>query len=88
MTDRDWVSFGALGSTAVVGVVDVERLDAARAAVEEVVKAFDEACSRFREDSELERLNRAGGETVPVESAAARCHRRRAARRRADRRRC
>jgi FAD:protein FMN transferase len=64
MTGPEWVSFGALGSTAVVGAVDGHRLPAARAAVEQVVRAFDESCSRFREDSEVERLNRAGGETV------------------------
>jgi thiamine biosynthesis lipoprotein len=64
MTDPEWVSFGALGSTAVVATVDGDRLSAARAAVEEVLRAVDEACSRFREDSEIERLNRAGGETV------------------------
>jgi thiamine biosynthesis lipoprotein len=66
MTEPGWVSFGALGSTAVVGVADGARLDAARAVVEEVIDAFDEACSRFREDSELERLNRAGGQAVPA----------------------
>jgi thiamine biosynthesis lipoprotein len=66
MTGADWVSFGALGSTAVVGCADGEGLDAARRAVEKVVHAFDAACSRFREDSEVERLNRAAGETVSV----------------------
>jgi FAD:protein FMN transferase len=64
MTEPGWVSFGALGSTAVVGVQDSEHLDAARAAVDEVVAAFDRSCSRFREDSELETLNRAGGAPV------------------------
>ena len=60
------MSFGALGSTAVVGTADGRRLDAARRAVEEIVRAVDEACSRFREDSEVERLNRSAGEAVPV----------------------
>jgi len=66
MHEPAWVSFGALGSTAVVAANAGERLEPARAAVERVVRAFDEACSRFREDSELERLNRASGETVTV----------------------
>jgi thiamine biosynthesis lipoprotein len=66
MKDPGWVSFGALGSTAVVAVADATRLDQGRAAVEQVVGAFDESCSRFREDSELERLNRAGGEALPA----------------------
>ncbi len=60
------MSFGALGSTAVVGTADGQRLDAARSAVEEVVRAVDEACSRFRVDSEVERLNRSAGDTVRV----------------------
>jgi thiamine biosynthesis lipoprotein len=58
--------FDALGSTAVVAVSDAARLETARAAAENVVDAFDQACSRFREDSELSRLNRAAGEAVPV----------------------
>ena len=66
MTGPDWVSFGALGSTAVVGTADRECLAAARQAVEEVVSDFDAACSRFRDDSEVERLNQAAGETVAV----------------------
>jgi FAD:protein FMN transferase len=66
MTGPDWVSFGALGSTAVVGAADPEGLMAARRAVEEVIRDFDAACSRFREDSEVERLNRSAGETVAV----------------------
>lgn len=38
-----------------------EHLQDAAAAVRRVVDAFDLACSRFRQDSELEALNRAGG---------------------------
>lgn len=40
---------------------DGEQLDVAAAAVARVVADFDAACSRFREDSELEAVNRAGG---------------------------
>ena len=58
--------FQAFGSTAVVGVTDLRRMAAARAAVTEVVEAFDLACSRFRDDSELSMVNAADGEAVPV----------------------
>jgi thiamine biosynthesis lipoprotein len=58
--------FDALGSTAVLAVSDPAGLRAARAAVQDVVDKFDRTCSRFREDSELCRLNSAAGEAVPV----------------------
>jgi thiamine biosynthesis lipoprotein len=45
----------------VVMTGDGEHLTGAAAAVQRVVADFDLACSRFREDSELEALNRAGG---------------------------
>jgi len=56
------VSFPAFGSTAVV--LSTERSADAVAAVQRTVAEFDLACSRFREDSELSRLNRAGGRPV------------------------
>jgi len=59
-------SFEALGTTAVVAVVDPSRLASARRAVETVVGEFDLACSRFRADSELCQLNARPGEPVPV----------------------
>src|SRR5579884_330029 len=60
------VRFPALGSTAVLAVVDRSRLGPARAAVAEVIDAFDRACSRFRADSELSAVNRGAGGTVAV----------------------
>ncbi len=45
---------------------DGDRLPAAVEAVKRVVAEFDLACSRFREDSELSALNRAGGHAVRV----------------------
>jgi FAD:protein FMN transferase len=60
------VSFGALGSTAVVAVTDPGALAAATLAVEQVVARFDEACSRFRDDSELTALNASAGSPVRV----------------------
>jgi thiamine biosynthesis lipoprotein len=61
------VSFPALGTTAVVAVSDPEWLERARDAVEEVIEAFDLACSRFREDSEVRALGAAAsGAPSPV----------------------
>ena len=59
-------SFDALGSTATVAVTRPARLSEALASVERTVAAFDKACSRFRDDSELEALNAAAGERVAV----------------------
>ena len=57
-------SFPALGSTAVVLASEGSALADAVAAVQRTVEAFDLACSRFREDSELSALNRAPGRPV------------------------
>ena len=59
-------SFGALGSIAVVAVRDPGALQTARGRVEQVVARFDEACSRFRDDSELTALNASAGAPVRV----------------------
>jgi FAD:protein FMN transferase len=59
-------SFLALGSEAVVLVADPARLAPARQAVATEVQAIDQACSRFREDSELSAVNRARGRPVAV----------------------
>lgn len=59
-------SWRALGTTVVVAVADDEALDAARSTVATEVDALDRACSRFRADSDLERLNAAGGAPVVV----------------------
>jgi thiamine biosynthesis lipoprotein len=62
--------FSALGTTAAVAVAvaDPEILATARASVEAEIAACDQACSRFRDDSELSRLNAAGGQTIEVSS--------------------
>lgn len=60
------VQFRAIGTTAVVAVSDRDALARARSAVEETIAAFDRACSRFREDSELSALNAADGRPVEV----------------------
>lgn len=55
----------ALGTTASV-LADAAALPAAREEVERELAAVDAACSRFRDDSELARVNRAGGRPVRV----------------------
>lgn len=57
--------FPALGSTVVV-VSDANFMPDARAAVQRTVAEIDVACSRFRDDSELSMLNRAGGRPTRV----------------------
>ncbi|HSC48832.1 MAG TPA: FAD:protein FMN transferase [Gaiellaceae bacterium] len=59
-------SFPALGTTASVCVSDADALAAAQQALERELAGVDLACSRFRDDSELVRLNAAAG-TGPVE---------------------
>jgi FAD:protein FMN transferase len=57
----------ALGTSAVLRVTDPAVLPAARAIVERELDAIDRACSRFRDDSDLSRVNaRAGRRPVPV----------------------
>ena len=57
-------SWEALGTSVVLRVTDAAALAAARGAVERELAAIDQACSRFRADSELSRVNaRAGAPT-------------------------
>jgi thiamine biosynthesis lipoprotein len=51
----------ALGTTAILVVTELPGLGAARRILEQEVAAIDEACSRFRPDSELAMLNRGHG---------------------------
>lgn len=60
------IFFPALGTTAVVLVTSVEAAAAAREVVEAEVGAIDVACSRFRADSELNRLNASAGTAIVV----------------------
>jgi thiamine biosynthesis lipoprotein len=60
------LSFRALGTTAVIATADRACEDAARAVVERELDAIDRACSRFRTDSELARVNHAGGKRVAI----------------------
>jgi thiamine biosynthesis lipoprotein len=54
-------SWRALGTTVVVLTSDPGKLDAAAECVRAVIEQIDCACSRFREDSEISRLNAADG---------------------------
>jgi len=58
--------WSALGTSVVVRVCDRDGADAARAAVESELHAIDLACSRFRADSELLRLNARAGRPTRV----------------------
>lgn len=60
------VTFPALGTTAWIVALDAWSLPAARAAVATTLDEVDAACSRFRADSELARVNRAAGRWVQV----------------------
>jgi thiamine biosynthesis lipoprotein len=59
-------TFPALGTLAVVAVADPGALAAALEVVQAEVDACDAACSRFRRDSDLSRLNAGAGRFVEV----------------------
>jgi thiamine biosynthesis lipoprotein len=56
----------ALGTTALVQVSNPEALEPARILLERELDAIDRAASRFRPDSELERVNAAAGRFVRI----------------------
>src|ERR1700722_14353488 len=56
----------ALGTSAVLLVTDPGALGMARAIVERELEEIDRACSRFRADSDLQRVNSGAGRFVPV----------------------
>lgn len=58
--------FAALGTTALIRVTEPAALAPARMLLENELAAVDRACSRFRDDSDLARVNRSGGEEVSV----------------------
>ena len=59
-------AFAALGTGAVVLTVEPDGLSLALPAVQAEVDAIDRGCSRFRSDSDLERVNAAGGRPIEV----------------------
>jgi len=60
------VTWRALGTTVIVLASEPPELPEAAATVHRVLDEIDHACSRFRADSELCRLNAAGGSSVRV----------------------
>jgi thiamine biosynthesis lipoprotein len=56
----------AIGTTAIVAVTEPAAADTAAAILREELVSIDVACSRFRDDSEVCALRRAGGAPVPV----------------------
>jgi FAD:protein FMN transferase len=56
----------ALGTSVVLRVSEPRALAPARAALELELEAIDRTCSRFREDSELSRVNARAGRTTPA----------------------
>jgi FAD:protein FMN transferase len=56
----------ALGTSAVLLVTDPRALGRARAIVERELEEIDRACSRFRPDSDLQRVNAGAGRFTPV----------------------
>lgn len=58
----------ALGTSVVLRVTDPTALASARELVERELAAIDRTCSRFREDSDLMRVNGARGRTVRVDA--------------------
>lgn len=66
MGEQGLERWGALGSSVVLRVTDRSALARARAAVERELHEIDLACSRFRADSELVRLNARAGARARV----------------------
>jgi FAD:protein FMN transferase len=62
----DLIRLEAFGTVALVGASNPSGLDAAALAVSRVVDDFDRACSRFRDDSELSKVNLLAGSPVRV----------------------
>ena len=59
-------SFRALGTTATIAVSVPDALGDARSLLESELVLLDEACSRFRSDSELVRANARAGQSVEI----------------------
>jgi thiamine biosynthesis lipoprotein len=59
-------TFSVFGTTATLLVTEPGRLEAARVIADAELAAVDRACSRFRPDSELSRLNAADGAVTSV----------------------
>ncbi len=65
-SSRSRAEWEALGTSVVLCVTHTDALEQARASVERELAAIDIACSRFRADSELSRLNASPGRWTQV----------------------
>jgi FAD:protein FMN transferase len=65
-TDVFSETFSALGTTAALVVTERAALPRARTLLDDVLADVDRSCSRFRADSDLTRVNDAGGQPVTV----------------------
>jgi thiamine biosynthesis lipoprotein ApbE len=72
MTSVAAIDDRALGTNVRVVVTRADRLAAAKRAVDRVLRDIDQACSRFRDDSELARLNARPGVETQVSPLLAR----------------
>lgn len=61
------MEFPVFGTTGVLVVADDARLYEARQAVDDVLGRVDQTCSRFRPDSDLERVNAGAGRAVAAD---------------------
>ena len=68
MREIPHVTFPVFGTGAVVATTEPEALDTAVATVRSVCDEFDAACSGFRDDSDVENVNRGAGTWVAVGS--------------------
>ena len=66
MRELGEISFPIWGTTATVLTADADRLSVVVTAVRAQLASFDVACSRFRPDSEIERVNGSAGRWVKV----------------------
>lgn len=66
VSDHATATFPALGTTALVAVDRPAAIAQAEEVLRDELARIDRACSRFRDDSELSALNRAGGREVAV----------------------
>jgi len=66
VTEVARTEFRALGTGCVLVVADDTRMGVAWSAVDAEIAAVDQACSRFRDDSDLEAVNRSAGRAVHV----------------------
>jgi thiamine biosynthesis lipoprotein len=69
MSEPAAASFPSIGTTAQIVVADCGALEGARLVLEDELDRIDRACSRFREDSELSRVNRRAGRWTDVSDA-------------------